>query len=248
MVIGLRSDKILKNWDSKTYLDEFEKEIKKDNQLKEATTIRKNNETLLVVTKEKYYYTIIENDIIINDKDRFPPNDADISLSSTRIDVGNTVTATVTVSDDLSGIDLENCKYIINHSGNKLDINSSNWLSAQKLTDITSQIPITSNTRGTLYLHILSTDLEGNQIETVSSGIYFASQINLLDIPRNNSLTDSYAKFYTPSGWSLNNSWNYLVNPSLSARGGMTANLESTNSFDLTGIDTLTFSCRRNFN
>lgn len=51
---GLRPDKIINNWDNKTYLDEFEKEVKKDDKLKDAETNRRNDETLIIITKEGY--------------------------------------------------------------------------------------------------------------------------------------------------------------------------------------------------
>ncbi len=60
----LRGDKIINDWNNKTYLDEFEKEISKQEKLKDAQINRINDETLIIVTKEKYVYKIVENDII----------------------------------------------------------------------------------------------------------------------------------------------------------------------------------------
>ncbi len=60
---GLRSDKIINNWDNKTYLDEFEKEIPQEERLKDAQLIRKDDETLIVITEENYVYKINENEI-----------------------------------------------------------------------------------------------------------------------------------------------------------------------------------------
>lgn len=64
-IIGnkLRIDKIQNNWDSKTYLDEFEKQIPKEEIFQEANINRKNEETIIVITKEGYAYKITENKI-----------------------------------------------------------------------------------------------------------------------------------------------------------------------------------------
>ncbi|MCI8383679.1 MAG: hypothetical protein HFJ33_02250 [Clostridia bacterium] len=58
---SLRTDKIMNNWDYKKYLDEFEKEIKKEEKFKESEVNRKDDETIIVITKEGYVYKIIEN-------------------------------------------------------------------------------------------------------------------------------------------------------------------------------------------
>lgn len=60
---GLRSDKIFNSWDKKTYLDEFEKEIKKDSRFKEAQMKRKNDGTIFIITKENYIFKVTENDV-----------------------------------------------------------------------------------------------------------------------------------------------------------------------------------------
>lgn len=60
---GLRVDKIEKNWNSKTYLDEFENQIKKEEIFKEAQLNRKNDETIIIITKEGHGYKVTENDI-----------------------------------------------------------------------------------------------------------------------------------------------------------------------------------------
>ena len=51
----------MKNWDAQRYLDEFEKEILKEEIFQDAEMNRRNAETLIVVTKEKYVYKITEN-------------------------------------------------------------------------------------------------------------------------------------------------------------------------------------------
>ncbi len=60
---GLRSDKVTNQWDHKTYLDEIEKEIKKEETFRQAEVTRKNAETIEIVTVEKYIYKVTENEI-----------------------------------------------------------------------------------------------------------------------------------------------------------------------------------------
>ncbi len=60
---GLRPNKIINNWSGKTFLDEFQKEIPKNEELKEAQVNRKNDETIIVITKEGYVYRITENEV-----------------------------------------------------------------------------------------------------------------------------------------------------------------------------------------
>ena len=76
-IIGnsLRPDQIIQNWESKQYLDEFEKEIPKDQRFEGAERNRKNAITLIVITKEGYAYKITENEIkyIGNKGETTPP-------------------------------------------------------------------------------------------------------------------------------------------------------------------------------
>ncbi len=60
---GLRVDKIMNNWNHKKYLDEFEKEIKKEDKFKESEVNKKDDETIIVITKEGYVYKITENKV-----------------------------------------------------------------------------------------------------------------------------------------------------------------------------------------
>lgn len=146
--------------------------------------------------------SISKQAITVNDIDRIPPNDAIISLSANRVDKGGTVTATVTVSDSQSGINIENCKYIINNSASKSGIDASSWNTATKLSGVTSKIPIKSNTRGYLYLHILSVDNDGNKTETVSEGVYFAESFTVFRLTNGTYVSPCNRYASWPSGWS----------------------------------------------
>ncbi len=184
--------------------------------------------------------TIAKEAVVVNDIDRIPPNEAQITLSATRVDVGNTVTATVTVSDSQSGIDISKCKYIINNSANKLGINSSSWSSGTTLTSTTSNVSITSSTRDTLYLHILSVDKYENKTETVSNSVYFAEEVALLNVPKGSSGNN----FSCPSGWSISGVTHYLEANAFETVGPQVGQLLSE-GIDLTNINSLTFTCGR---
>ena len=60
---GLKPDKIINHWDNKKFLDEFEKEVRKNNEFRNATLERRTNEILIIITKEGYSYRIQENKI-----------------------------------------------------------------------------------------------------------------------------------------------------------------------------------------
>ena len=178
--------------------------------------------------------TIAKQAIVVNDIDRTPPNDAQITLSSTKVNVGSSVTATVRVSDGQSGIDIAKCKYIINNSANKLGINSSSWSSGTTLTSTTSNVSITSSTRDTLYLHILSVDNYNNKTETVSNAVLFSSATTFLEVANKGN-----GAFYTPSGWSLYFPQDYWGSDVLVSNGGTKGTLTSNTVFDFRGLSVL---------
>ncbi|MCI8383387.1 MAG: hypothetical protein HFJ33_00640 [Clostridia bacterium] len=182
---------------------------------------------------------ISKQEITVKETDRIPPNDAEITLTSTRVDVGSTVTATITVSDEQSGINLEKCKYIINNSLTKLGSDSTTWDTATTLSGITSNIPITSNTRGSLYLHILSVDNENNKTETVSEGIYFAETVPIFSLAYKSGIScGSYVAW--PEGWSHQEAGKYYQ--ILDSRGGLSY-MQSNQMFDITNFNLLMLNC-----
>ena len=60
---GLRPDKVINNWSTKTYLDKFEEEIPKNQEFYGSQINRKNEENIIVITKEGYGYKITENEV-----------------------------------------------------------------------------------------------------------------------------------------------------------------------------------------
>lgn len=59
----MRIDKITNGWNSKEYMDEYEKEILKEETFKEAETNRVADETIIVITKEGWGYKVTESEV-----------------------------------------------------------------------------------------------------------------------------------------------------------------------------------------
>ena len=87
---GLRPDKVINNWSNKTFLDEFEKEISKDEEFSEAKINRKNDETIIVITKEGYVYQITEDEVkYIGKQGENVPPDLIVPVSPEDLEKGN---------------------------------------------------------------------------------------------------------------------------------------------------------------
>ena len=164
----------------------------------------------MVYNDEEYRFIAEGNDgtkrvktIKIEGVDTIPPNDAVIQIKESPTYIGEgitaTIKATVKVSDGKSGIDLKNCKYIINSSNSKIGIDSSNWSEGQTLSSENLTIDISSNSAGDKYLHILSVNQSGNKIETVSSRATF-----ILDNVKPNDAVIEAANYTVSSGTNIN--------------------------------------------
>ncbi|MCI8352175.1 MAG: hypothetical protein HFJ58_00865, partial [Clostridia bacterium] len=111
--------------------------------------------------------------------DETAPQSATITFDKTEADVNQIIQATVTQSDLESGIDIENCKYIINNSEEEIGKDNGDWNTATSFTGTTQIIDITKDTVGRYYLHILSVDNAGNKIEKVSTMIRFKGNVSI---------------------------------------------------------------------
>ena len=114
----------------------------------------------------------------INNIDALPPQ-AEITFDKDSTDINTTIKATVIQSDLESGIDIENCKYIVNSSEDEIGKDSSIWDTATSFTDDTQIIDITKSAVGKYYLHVLSVDNAGNNTEKVSTMIRFKGIVRL---------------------------------------------------------------------
>ena len=95
---------------------------------------------------------------------------ATITLSATSTNTNGSVTATVNQSDDKSGINLAQTKYVYNTIATEIGIDPT------KYTDGTfsknpQDIILNATTVGVYYLHVLSVDNAGNKKETISEAV-----------------------------------------------------------------------------
>ena len=109
--------------------------------------------------------------------DETAPQVATIAFDKEQVNVGETIQVVVTQSDLESGIDITNCKYIVNQSRDKLGEDNEVWNNALNFNENPKNINITESNPGTYYLYVLSIDRARNKIETVSMGIKFKGVI-----------------------------------------------------------------------
>ncbi len=115
--------------------------------------------------------SIEESTFIILDNEK--PNDAVITLGGNNTTTISTIKATVTLSDNKSGIDFEKCKWVYNDNPSKIGEEESD-ISKYTGGNISSngqEIELAKMEKGQYYLHILSIDKAGNRKETVSGAI-----------------------------------------------------------------------------
>ena len=92
-----------------------------------------------------------------------------INLSATEVTTEGTITATVTQSDNESGVNIGKCKWVYNTTSGNIGTNSSSYTGT--FTSATQNITLKSTIVGTYYLHVLSTDNAGNIKETIKGPI-----------------------------------------------------------------------------
>ncbi len=169
--------------------------------------------------------------------DTTPPQEAMITFNTTVVNAGETIQATVELKDLESGIDLSNCKYIINTSSTKLGENATQWDTANLVTENPLNFNITQSTGVTCYVHVLSVDKAGNKIETVSSSIRFRVSSGLWSTSKlawNDSNTANF--------WNLTNGqWGNQLSVGANQKGA-SCYARSKQSYDLTTCSTITFS------
>ena len=98
------------------------------------------------------------------------PQNANISLNGTNIAIGSSVTATVTHTDNESGVDITKCKYIWTSSSSNIGTNESSYTGGTFSSNV-QKISRTISSTSSVYLHVLTVDKAGNKKETVSNGI-----------------------------------------------------------------------------
>ena len=106
-------------------------------------------------------------------KDAVAPTGS-ITLDKSSVSPGEIITAIVTATDNESGINLSNCKWILNNSDTEIGTEETSYTGGNLASDGTASIT-TSSTEGTYYLHVLLKDNAGNKKEIVSNNIEVAT-------------------------------------------------------------------------
>ena len=101
--------------------------------------------------------------------DDLPPQAATIDLSETTTDTEGSVTATVTMADNESGVDATESKWVYNTTSTNIGIDEASYTNS--FTTNPEQITLQASTVETYYLHVLTKDVAGNKVETISEAI-----------------------------------------------------------------------------
>ena len=132
-------------------------------------------------------------------KDDKVPQDAKISLSSTSVNTGTTVIATVTHTDNESGVNISACKYIWNTSSTKLGTDASKYTGGT-FNSNGEKISKNMSSKGTYYLHVLTVDKAGNATEKVSNGITVKQLVTSVNVsPSSVTLEEGQTRQLTAS-------------------------------------------------
>ena len=102
--------------------------------------------------------------------DKLLPQSANIQINGgTSTTTTGSITATVTHTDNESGVDIANCRWVYNTNATKIGTEASSY--PNKFNSNGEQITLKANTPGTYYLHVLTVDKGENVTETVSEAI-----------------------------------------------------------------------------
>ena len=115
--------------------------------------------------------------------DNIEPN-ATIKLSGTTVEVGETLTAEVVQTDNESGINIKQTKWVFNTEAGNIGTEASKYTGGT-FTKTSETITIPTTTGGTYYLHVLTVDNAGNRKEVISEKIVITS------VPKNWKKTTS---------------------------------------------------------
>ena len=108
--------------------------------------------------------------------DKIEPN-ATIKLSGTTVEVGETLTAEITQTDEGSGVDINKTKWVLNTEAGNIGTEVSKYTGGT-FTKTSETITIPTTTGGTYYLHVLTVDNAGNKKEIISEKIEITSVPN----------------------------------------------------------------------
>ena len=106
----------------------------------------------------------------IDVKDNLKPQPAQIILSSSTAKEGENITATVTHTDNESGVNITNCKWVYNTTSTPIGTEEGTYTGGN-FSSNGETINLTASTAGTYYLHVLTVDMGGNKIESISNAV-----------------------------------------------------------------------------
>ena len=112
------------------------------------------------------------------------PEEAEIILSSTSINQGETLTAKVTQKDNKSGVNIAESKWKLSTSADEIGTNANSY--TETFSENPEEITLNTNTAGTYYLHVLTIDNAGNKKETISEAIDFRIIIAEITLDKTN--------------------------------------------------------------
>ena len=101
--------------------------------------------------------------------DDIAPQAATIDLSGTTTDTEGSITATVTMADNESGVDITGSKWAYNTISTNIGTDEASYTNS--FTTNPEEITLQATTVGTYYLHVLTKDVAGNKVEKISDAI-----------------------------------------------------------------------------
>ena len=102
---------------------------------------------------------------------------ATIKLSGTAVEIGKPLTAEVVQTDNESGININQTKWVLNKEAGNIGTEASKYTGGT-FTKTSETITIPTTTGGTYYLHVLTVDNAGNKKEIISEKIEITSVPN----------------------------------------------------------------------
>ena len=108
--------------------------------------------------------------------DKITPT-ATIKLSGTAVEIGKPLTAEVVQTDNESGININQTKWVLNTEAGNIGTEVSKYTGGT-FTKTSETITIPTTTGGTYYLHVLTVDNAGNKKEIISEKIEITSVPN----------------------------------------------------------------------
>ena len=103
-------------------------------------------------------------------KDNVKPN-ATIRLSGTSVETTGSVTATITFTDNESGLNITGSKWVYNTNAGAIGENAGSYANTFTNNNNPQTITLNTGTAGTYYLHVLTVDNAGNKKEIISNVI-----------------------------------------------------------------------------